>query len=58
MELWAETAREHCPPDAADRFVLLAGRIARSLEHGIAVHRGELPLFPHANQETTHVRAD
>lgn len=54
LELWAETAREQCPPEAADRFILLAGRIARSLEHGIAVHRGELPVAAHANPETVH----
>lgn len=54
LELWAETAQEQCPPQAADRFVLLASRIARSLEHGVAVHRGELPLTPNANRETAH----
>ncbi|MGC9272024.1 group III truncated hemoglobin [Acidiphilium sp.] len=58
LELWTETAREQCPPEAADRFILLARRIARSLEHGIAVHRGEMPIPSHPNQETIHVQAD
>lgn len=44
LALWAETARLRCPPAAAERFVTLAARIARSLAHGIAAHRGELPV--------------
>lgn len=44
LALWAETARLRCPPAAAERFVTLAARIARSLAHGIVVHRGELPV--------------
>lgn len=55
LELWGETARRDCPPEAADRFILLASRIARSLEHGVAVHRGELPVPLRTNQETENV---
>lgn len=43
LQLWAATARAECPPAAAERFILLAGRIAQSLSHGVAVHRSELP---------------
>lgn len=43
LELFAETAREVCPPDAAALFVDRAERIAQSLEMGIAVSRGALP---------------
>ena len=43
LELFAETAREVCPPEAAALFVDRAGRIAQSLQMGIAVSRGDLP---------------
>ena len=43
LELFAETAREVCPPEAAALFVDRAQRIAQSLQMGIAVTRGELP---------------
>ncbi|MBS0365340.1 MAG: group III truncated hemoglobin [Proteobacteria bacterium] len=42
LELFGETARELCPPQAAERFVMLAQRIARSLELGIASAHGVL----------------
>jgi hemoglobin len=42
LELFGEAARELCPPKAADHFVMLAGRIAESLELGIAGARGLL----------------
>ena len=43
LDLFAETAREVCPPDAAALFVDRSQRIAQSLQMGIAVTRGELP---------------
>jgi hemoglobin len=41
LELFAETAQEVCPPEAAALFMDRAERIARSLQIGIAVTRGE-----------------
>ena len=43
LDLFAETAAEVCPPEAAALFVHRARRIAESLQMGIAVTRGELP---------------
>ena len=43
LELFAETAAEVCPPEAAALFADRAQRIAQSLQLGIAVSRGELP---------------
>ncbi|MGE3907576.1 MAG: preprotein translocase subunit TatC, partial [Reyranellaceae bacterium] len=43
LELFAETARELCPPKAAALFVDRAQRIAESLELGIAIAGGRLP---------------
>ena len=43
LELFGETARQVCPPEAAALFVDRAQRIAESLQTGIAVSRGELP---------------
>ena len=40
IALFAETAREVCPPVAADHFVERAERIAQSLELGIAAQDG------------------
>jgi hemoglobin len=42
LEIFAETARELCPPAAAAHFLELAHRIADSLELGIAAHKGEI----------------
>jgi hemoglobin len=42
LELFAETAREVCPPAAAAHFLERAHRIADSLEMGIAVQKGEM----------------
>lgn len=42
LELFASTAREICPPAAATLFLERAGRIAESLELGIAAHKGEI----------------
>ncbi len=41
LMLFAETARLHCPPDAAALFIDRANRIAQSLQLGIGIHRGE-----------------
>jgi hemoglobin len=42
LELFAQTAREVCPPAAALYFIERARRIADSLELGMAARRGEL----------------
>jgi hemoglobin len=41
LSLFAGTAREVCPPPAAEMFVERARTIAESLELGIATHRGK-----------------
>jgi hemoglobin len=43
LTLFEATARDVCTPEAADHLMEKAHRIARSLEMGTAVHRGELP---------------
>ena len=43
LEIWRTTARDICPPAAADMFIARAEMIARSLQMGMAVARGELP---------------
>lgn len=40
LSLFEQTARELCPPVAAEHFIAAAQRIAESLELGIAVHAG------------------
>lgn len=40
LALFEQTAREICPPAAAEHFIERARRIAESLELGIAVSRG------------------
>jgi hemoglobin len=42
LELFAETAREVCPPAAAALIIDRAHRIADSLELGIAAQKGEI----------------
>jgi hemoglobin len=42
LGLFAETARELCPPAAADHFIERSRRIAESLEMGIAMRQGVL----------------
>ena len=42
LALFAATARDICPPVAADHFVERAQRIAQSLEMGVAMHNGVL----------------
>lgn len=44
LALFRETARELCPPAAAELFIDRAERIAQSLETGIALYRGTGPL--------------
>ena len=43
LELFAETVREVCPPEAAALFIDRARRIGESLQLGIAAARGEFP---------------
>lgn len=42
LELFRATAREVCPPSAAERFIERAEMIARSLELGVATAQGVL----------------
>ena len=42
LELFRETARDLCPPVAADHFIVRARRIAESLELGVANANGVL----------------
>jgi hemoglobin len=42
LALFEETARDHCPPAAAERFIERARRVAESLELGIASANGVL----------------
>lgn len=42
LELFRATAREICPPAAAERFIERAEMIARSLEMGVALSQGVL----------------
>ena len=48
LRLFEQTAGEVCPPEAAALFVDRSRRIAQSLQMGIAVTRGELPLVQDA----------
>lgn len=43
LDLFAETAREICPPAVAALFVEKATMIGRSLALGLAVSRGQIP---------------
>ncbi len=43
LDLFRATARELCPPEAAELFIHRAERIADSLAMGIAFARGEIP---------------
>jgi len=45
LGLFKATAADLCPPDAAALFAARAEMIARSLQLGIAAHRGELPAL-------------
>lgn len=43
LDLFERTAREVCPPAAADLFVEKSRMIGRSLSLGLSVARGEIP---------------
>lgn len=43
LQLFQETARDVCPPEAAALFCAKADQIGESLQLGIAASRGELP---------------
>jgi hemoglobin len=43
LALFEQTARKTCTPEGADYLMEKAHRIARSLQMGVAVSRGELP---------------
>jgi hemoglobin len=51
LVLFEQTARETCSPAGADYLMEKARRIARSLEIGVAISRGELPLRIGASHE-------
>jgi hemoglobin len=46
LSLFQATVRETCPDAAAGLFVDRSERIAQSLQLGIALHRGEVPVDP------------
>lgn len=50
LALWAETAKASCPPSAAERFILLAQRIAASLSRALAI----LPNAPAIEPDDAH----
>lgn len=41
LTLFCDTARDLCPPQAAQLFIERSERIAESLKLGLAIHRGE-----------------
>jgi len=43
LHLFAQTVEQLCPPQAAALFIARSQMIARSLQLGLAVNRGELP---------------
>ena len=47
LDLFERTARDVCPPAAADLFVEKSQMIGRSLALGLAVSRGEIPALDH-----------
>lgn len=42
LDLFAQTAEDVCPPDAAALFIDRSRRIAQSLELGVALHRRQM----------------
>jgi hemoglobin len=44
LHLFEQTAHEVCPPEAAQLFVAKSRMIAESLQLGIAVAKGEMPM--------------
>lgn len=53
LALFGQTARDVCPPAAADFFVSRAETIARSLQFGIAASRGEPPTREVSNSDSS-----
>ena len=51
LVLFEQTARQVCTPEGSDYLMEKAHRIARSLEMGVAVSRGELPSRIGASHE-------
>ena len=45
LDLWQDTARKVCRPEAADLFIAKAELIGESLKLGLAVSRGQIPSF-------------
>ncbi|WP_309089383.1 group III truncated hemoglobin [Phenylobacterium sp.] len=43
LEIWRDTARSVCRPEAADLFIAKAEMIGESLKLGLAAGRGEIP---------------
>ena len=56
LSLFAATAGEICPPEAAALFIARAEMIAESLQLGIAAHRGELPTRSDAALKAAEAR--
>jgi len=56
LALFHQTALEVCPPEAAALFRAKADMIAQSLQLGIAVNRGVLPLTPPQPMELPSLR--
>jgi hemoglobin len=46
LQIFNETVREICPPDAASQFLERAYRIAESLELGIAAQKTDIEAIP------------
>lgn len=57
LALFAATANDICPPRAAARFIMLAERVAESLElgiagaHGVMLAKGERFTFPNQGRD-------
>lgn len=56
LEIFAETARDVCPPSASAHFLERAHRIADSLEMGIAAQKGEIRRRKRPRPERTMPR--
>ena len=55
LRMFRETVMELCPSEAAALFVARSQMIARSLQLGIATHRGELPTVRPAVRHSSQV---
>jgi len=56
LALFEATATSKCPPNAAAVFIDRANRIAKSLQLGIALHRGEAIVPPLQGRATMDVK--